>query len=115
MSADDDATFEAEFGDDGSSEPPGGSPPEHPPPRGTGVAWGAIFLLLFVAALVVFAVQNTRNVGVEFLWFSGVFSLALVILVTVGVTILITEIAGLAYRRRRRKKLQTRPGRRGSG
>ncbi|MGA8040510.1 MAG: lipopolysaccharide assembly protein LapA domain-containing protein [Acidimicrobiia bacterium] len=98
-----DAGLAPEERDRGSNAPMG--------PQGTGVAWGAIFLLLFVAMLVVFAVQNTGNVAVEFLWFSGVFSLALVILVTVGVTILITEIAGLVYRGRRRRRLQNKPDR----
>lgn len=73
-------------------------------PASTGVAWGAIFLLLGIALVVIFAVQNTNPVPVEFLWMEGEFPLAMIILVTVGVIIVLTELAGLTYRRRRRRR-----------
>jgi uncharacterized integral membrane protein len=69
----------------------------------TGIAWGAVLLLVLIALIVVFVVQNTSSVSVDFLWLSGEFSLAVVLLVTIGATIVITEVAGLVYRRRRRK------------
>jgi uncharacterized integral membrane protein len=71
----------------------------------TGIAWGAILLLVAVALIVVFSVQNTDPVPVHFLWMDGEFSLAIVILVTVGVIIILTQLAGLSYRRRRRRRL----------
>jgi uncharacterized integral membrane protein len=74
------------------------------PPPSTGIAWGAILLLLGIALVVVFSVQNTDPVPVSFLWMDGEFSLAMVILVTVGVVILLTEVVGLSYRRRRRRR-----------
>jgi uncharacterized integral membrane protein len=73
-------------------------------PPSTGIAWGAILLLLGIALVVVFSVQNTDPVPVSFLWMDGEFSLAMVILVTVGVVILLTEVIGLSYRRRRRRR-----------
>jgi uncharacterized integral membrane protein len=69
----------------------------------TGIAWGAVLLLVLIGLIVVFVVQNTATVPVDFLWLSGDFSLALVLLVTIGATIVITEVAGLVYRRRRRR------------
>jgi uncharacterized integral membrane protein len=73
-------------------------------PPSTGIAWGAILLLLGIALVVVFSVQNTDAVPVTFLWMDGEYSLAIVILVTVGVAILVTELVGLSYRRRRRRR-----------
>jgi uncharacterized integral membrane protein len=76
-----------------------------PPASGsTGIAWGAILLLFGVALVVIFAVQNTDPVPVRFLWLEGEYSLAIVILVTVGVIVVLTELIGLAYRRSRRRR-----------
>lgn len=75
-----------------------------PSPTATGIAWGAILLLLGIALVVVFAVQNTDPVPVTFLWMEGEFSLAIVILVTVGAMIVLTELIGLSYRRQRRRR-----------
>ena len=70
----------------------------------TGIAWGAILILLVIAAVVVFAVQNTDPVPVTFLWMDGEFSLAIVILITVGIAIVMTELAALGYRKSRRRR-----------
>ena len=88
------------------AEPEAGAAPYQAPPveTPTGLAWGAFLILLGIALVVVFAVQNTDPVPVTFLWMEGEFSLAIVILVTVGVIILLTELAGLTYRRRRRRR-----------
>ena len=90
------------FGPEPDAEPAGGEPLEATP--STGIAWSAILLFLGIALVVVFSVQNTDPVPVEFLWLEGEFSLAIVILVTVGVVILLTEVIGLSYRRRRRRR-----------
>ncbi|MGH8872371.1 MAG: lipopolysaccharide assembly protein LapA domain-containing protein [Acidimicrobiia bacterium] len=87
-------------------ERPQGSQPGGP--GSTGIAWGAILLLLGIALVVVFAVQNTDVVPVKFLWMEGQFSLAIVILVTVGVIIVLTELIGLSYRGRRRRRHEER-------
>ncbi len=76
-----------------------------PAPPSTGIAWGAILLFVGIALVVVFSVQNTDPVPVNFLWMEGEFSLAIVILVTVGVIVLLTELIGLSYRKRRRRRL----------
>ena len=65
-------------------------------------------MLLALALLVVFAVQNTDPVPVEFLWTDGEFPLALVILITVAIVVLLVELFGMFYRRRRRKRLAER-------
>ena len=75
---------------------------------GSGVAWGAVVIFLALALLVVFAIQNTNPVPVEFLWLDGEYPLALVILITVAVVVLLVELFGLLYRRRRRKRVAER-------
>jgi uncharacterized integral membrane protein len=77
---------------------------QRPVQSSTGIAWGAILLLLGIALVVIFAVQNTDPVPVRFLWLEGEFSLAIVILITVGAIVLLTELIGLSYRRRRRRR-----------
>lgn len=74
----------------------------------TGIAWGVILLLVGVASVVIFSVQNTDPVPVRFLWMEGQFPFAIVILVTVGIIILLSELIGLSYRRRRRRRLAER-------
>jgi len=80
------------------------APPTRSDGDSTGVAWGAILLLVGIALVVVFSVQNTDPVPIRFLWMDGEFSLAIVILVTVGVMVLLTELIGLSYRKRRRRR-----------
>jgi len=75
---------------------------------GSGVAWGVVLMLSGLALLIVFAVQNTDPVPVEFLWLDGDYPLSLVILITVAVVVLFVELFGLLYRRRRRKRLAER-------
>jgi len=82
--------------------------PEIARPATTGIAWGAMLLLLGIAAVVVFSVQNTEPVPVRFLWTEGRYPLAIVILVTVGVIVVLTELIGLSYRRTRRRRLAER-------
>ncbi len=74
-------------------------------PASTGIAWGAILLLLGITLVVVFAVQNTEPVPVTFLWMEGQFPLSIVVLVTIGVVILLTELIAVSYRKRRRRRL----------
>ncbi|MDP9494569.1 MAG: lipopolysaccharide assembly protein LapA domain-containing protein [Actinomycetota bacterium] len=71
---------------------------------GSGVAWGAVIILLGLALAIVFAVQNTEPVPIEFLWLDGEFPLALVILITVAVVVLLAELLGMVFRRRRRRR-----------
>jgi uncharacterized integral membrane protein len=73
-------------------------------PETTGIAWGAILAFAGMALVIVFAVQNTDPVPVKFLWMEGEHPLAIVILITIGVVILLTELIGVSYRRRRRRR-----------
>ena len=70
----------------------------------TGIAWGAIVAFAGIALVIVFAVQNTDPVPVRFLWMEGQHPLAIVILITVGAVILLTELIGVSYRRTRRRR-----------
>lgn len=70
----------------------------------TGIAWGAILAFAGIALVIVFAVQNTDPVPVRFLWMEGEHPLAIVILITIGAVILLTELIGISYRRRRRRR-----------
>jgi uncharacterized integral membrane protein len=70
-----------------------------------GIPWGMVLLFIGVALVVVFAVQNTNDAPVRFLWWEGAFPLAIVILGTAGLAVVLDELAGVAYRRRRRKRL----------
>jgi uncharacterized integral membrane protein len=76
--------------------------------QGSGIAWGAVVILIGLALLVVFAIQNTDPVPVQFVWLEGDYPLSLVILITVAVVVLFVELFGLLYRRRRRKRLTER-------
>ncbi len=75
-----------------------------PPHRGEGIPWGAVVGTLGVILLVVFAVQNTETVAVEFLWLSDEFPLSIVILVTAVSAGVLTLISGAFIRRRRRAR-----------
>ena len=70
----------------------------------TGIAWGAILAFAGIVLVIVFAVQNTDPVPVRFLWMEGEHPLAIVILITIGAVILLTELIGVSYRRRRRRR-----------
>lgn len=78
--------------------------PEPSPEPGPGIPWAGLTILIGLALVVVFAVQNTEAATVDFLWFNGEFPLSLVILVTALVSVLFTSTAGALYRRRRRKR-----------
>ncbi len=84
---------------DGKLEPP---PPEEDP--SPGVPWGGIVGTLGVVLLVVFAVQNTETVTIEFLWLSGGFPLSIVILVTAVAAVVLALLSGSFLRRRRRAR-----------
>ena len=72
---------------------------------GGGIAWGVISLLIGVVLIVVFAVQNTETVPVEFLWWSGEFPLSIVIVATAAIALVLGELLGVIYRRRHRARM----------
>lgn len=77
------------------------SPTDDP---GSGVPWAGLTTVVGIALIVLFAVQNTNSATVDFLWLSGDFPLALVILVTALTAALFAIVAGAFYRRRRRRR-----------
>lgn len=78
--------------------------PGEPSDPGSGVPWGGITTLIGIVLIVVFAVQNTESATIDFLWFSGDFPLAIVILVTAVVSALFTLSSAAFSKRRRRKR-----------
>ena len=69
-----------------------------------GVPWGGLLITVFLVMLVVFAVQNTEVINVEFFWMSGEFALSIVILVTTLAASIISVVATAFLRKRRRKR-----------
>ncbi len=74
-------------------------PPEEP---SVGLPWGGIVATLGLILVVVFAVQNTETVAIDFLWMTGDFPLSIVILVTAVASAIFAMLGGAFYRRRRR-------------
>ncbi len=68
---------------------------------GGGIAWRLIFFLLLALVLVVFAVQNTGSVDLSFLGWSWNVPLAVVLVGVVVATVILDEIFGFWWRRRR--------------
>lgn len=76
--------------------------------RGTGIMWSAVALLIAIAALVVVIFQNTHDVEFDFLWFDVATPLSLVLAITFGLALLLGEVIGFVWRRRRRTRLRER-------
>lgn len=73
--------------------------------RGTGLMGGAVLVLVGIALVIVVALQNTQEVAFEFLWADLSVPLIVLLLITVGITVLIDEVIGFVWRRRRRNRL----------
>jgi uncharacterized integral membrane protein len=82
------------------------APPAH---RGTGVAWSFVAAVVALVAVVILIVQNDQSVRFEWLWIDFTASLAVMMLLTVLVTVLATSAAGLVWRHRRRRELDDAP------
>ena len=76
--------------------------------RGTGIIWTAVAILVAIVLAVIVSFQNTQDVDIEFLWMDGSIPLVLLLLITVGATVVVTEAIGLVWRHRRRKRLSDR-------
>ena len=69
--------------------------------------WGFLFGMILLAAVVLFAVQNSEPVPISFLGWSGDFPLSIAIAVTVFAAVILTQsIGAIARRRRRRRKAE---------
>ena len=71
-----------------------------------GVPWGAILLLIWAVALIIFSVQNAESTTVEFLAWDWRMPVALLVMITALVTLFITAIGAAVYRRRRRQRAE---------
>ncbi|MGD2060679.1 MAG: hypothetical protein PVF87_07435 [Acidimicrobiia bacterium] len=71
-----------------------------------GVPWGAILLLIWAVALIVFSVQNAESTTVEFLAWDWSMPVALLVMITALVTLFVTAIGAAVYRRRRRQRAE---------
>lgn len=76
--------------------------------RGTGFYFGVVVVLVALVAIVVLAAQNTQPVTVEFLQYELRYPLIAVLLATIGGTIVVDELVGFIWRRRRRSVLRDR-------
>ena len=76
--------------------------------RGTGIYWGLIAGLVIAAAVVIGITQNSQRVDVKYLVWKGHAPLAVVLLATVVVTVALTAVAGVLWRRARRHQLTQR-------
>lgn len=98
-----------------ADQPPAGTPARRsaapgngkPPHTRTGAAWVGIWAaIVFLALLIVFILQNTDSVQVDFLWMEGSLPLALALLIAgVGVG-LATMVVGAARVTQLRRELR---------
>ncbi|MFQ5522083.1 MAG: lipopolysaccharide assembly LapA domain-containing protein [Acidimicrobiia bacterium] len=86
-------------GEEASPEPSKPRTPVSP-----GFPWGGVLSAVALAVVVIFAVQNTDPVNVRFLAWAAEFPLATVILVAVAASVIMTNIIGAIYRRRRLRR-----------
>ncbi len=75
---------------------------------GTGLFWGLIVGLVMAVAVVILAAQNTVTVTIFFLGWDFSTSLFVVILGSLLIGIVLAELFGLVYRKRRRQALRER-------
>lgn len=76
--------------------------------RGTGIYWGLIAGLVLAAAVIVGIVQNSQQVEVKYLGWTGHASLAVVLLAAVVATVALSTVTGVGWRRSRRQRLAQR-------
>jgi uncharacterized integral membrane protein len=71
--------------------------------EGVAISGGVIGLGLIAAAVLLFVIQNTQDVEVEFLWFDFTWPLWLLLVVTIVLSCVGWVLAGILRRHRRRK------------
>lgn len=85
---------------DGAAPPASGTAQPARPGVSITMAIGIVLLVLFA----VFAVQNTQTIEVEFLAWTFQVSTITMLLITAAIFIVLDEIAGFIWRRRRRQR-----------
>ena len=86
------------------AEPTDRSTAPTPAPVEAGVPWGLMFFLILSVLMAIFAVQNTQDVELEFLTWSGEFPLIMIIVGVFVTAVILDEILGTILRRRRRTR-----------
>jgi uncharacterized integral membrane protein len=71
-----------------------------------GIAAGFIALVLAAAAVLVVVGQNVERVPFEFLWWEASVPLAVLLLSTALIVLIVSELVGLIWRKRRRQVRQ---------
>lgn len=104
QSADDDARRDPKKQD----RPGGGPAADGRAFVGTGFFWGLVIGLVLAALVIILAAQNTASVTVRFLGWEISTPLIVLILGSLFIGIVLDEIAGAIYRRRRRRILNER-------
>lgn len=73
---------------------------------GTGLFWGLIVGVTLAVAVIILAAQNTRTATISFLGWDLSTPLIVLILGSLLIGIVLDELFGLVYRRRRRRTLR---------
>jgi uncharacterized integral membrane protein len=73
--------------------------------RGTGLSLTLILALVMAAAIVVGVIQNSHEVRLDYLVWQGSVPLIAVLLATIVLTVALTSLVGVIWRRRRRQQL----------
>lgn len=76
--------------------------------RGTGFYVGLLAIILFALTLFILAVQNTQDVQIDFLGFTFSLPLFGVAIGAAIIAVIIDELIGLVWRKRRRTRLEER-------
>jgi uncharacterized integral membrane protein len=76
--------------------------------RGTGIVWGGVLVVVLAVALLMVGFQNSHDVEFNFLWIDTSAPLVLILAFTVAAAVVIDEIVGVVWRRRRRTRLRER-------
>lgn len=75
---------------------------------GTGLFWGLIAGVILALIVLILAAQNTDTITVSFLGWDFSTPLIVLILGAVLIGVVVTELFGLVYRKRRRRTLNER-------
>jgi uncharacterized integral membrane protein len=73
--------------------------------RGTGLYWSLVLALIMAAAIVVGIIQNSHGVQLNYLVWHGSVPLIAVLLATIVLTVALSSLVGVIWRRRRRQQL----------
>jgi uncharacterized integral membrane protein len=73
--------------------------------RGTGLSWTLVLALVVAVAIVVGIIQNSHGVRLDYLVWHGTVPLVAVLLATIVLTVALTSLVGLIWRRRRRQRM----------